>query len=175
MAVADRALAGEAHPCVRHRRRAVDGVAEEQLVVDRASLACCDVAPGEAGGNLLIGRDVRQQVASDLKNRELVEGEILVERLHDPVAVQPHLTFVVEMKAMRVAVTSVVEPVAGHLLAVVRALQQPRHQLLVGVGRTVGDEGIDLVRCRRQAGEGKRQPSDERGPVGLGIDREPLG
>ena len=155
VAVADGALAGEAHPGVRHRGRAVDGVAEEQLVVDRAALARRDVAPREPGGDLLVGRGIRQQVAGELPDRELVERKILVEGLHDPVAVEPHLPFVVEMQPVGVGIAGVVEPVAGHLLAVVRAREQFLDELGIGVGRGVGDERGHLLGRWRQAGEGE--------------------
>ena len=66
------------------------------------------------------------------------------------------------MVAVRVGVAGGVEPVDRHALAVVRRGQQAIDDLLVGVGRCVGEEGIDLGRRRRQAGQVERHAADER-------------
>ena len=173
--VADGALPRETQPHVGERGRAIDRIAEEELVVDRAPLARRDVAPREAGGRPLVARGVRQEVARDLLDGEPVEGHVGVEGAHDPVAVGPHLPLVVEMEAVRVGVAGGIEPVPGHLLAVMRAREQPIDELLVGVGRRVGGEDRDLVPRGRQAGERERRATDERGPVGLAVPRQPLG
>ena len=134
MVVAGRTLAREAHEGVGHRGRAVDGVAEEQLIVDRAPLAGRHIAPGESGGHLLLERGFGQEVAGELPDCELIVRKVVVERLHNPVAVGPHLPLVVEVEPMGVGVAGGVEPVTGHLLAVVRAIQEPLDLPLVGVG-----------------------------------------
>ncbi len=143
--VADGALAGEAEPDVRDRGRAVHGVTEEELVVDRSALAGRHVAPREAGGRLLVAAGVRQEVAGDLLDGEAVERHVGVEGLHDPVAVGPHLPLVVEVEAVRVGIAGGVEPVPGHLLAVVGAGEQAIDEPLVGVRGGIGEEDLDLV------------------------------
>ena len=72
------------------------------------------------------------------------------------------------MDAVRVGVAGGVEPVAAAVLAPVRRRQQPVDVLLVGVGRLVVDERLDVFRAGRQAGEVERQAAGEGAAVGLG-------
>ena len=174
MAVADGALAGQAHPGVGHRGGAVDGIAKQQLIVDRSPLARRHIASGESGGDLLVERGVWQQITGELFDREAIERHVGVERLHDPVAVGPHLPLVVEVETVGVGIAGDVEPVAGHLLAMMGALQQTIDHFLIRIGRRVGDEGIDLRWRRRKPRQRKRQSPDERRPVGLSVDRQAL-
>ena len=174
MAVADGALAGQAHPGIGHRGGAVDGIAKQQFLVDRSPLARRHIAAGESGGDLLVERGVWQQVTGELFDREAIERHVGVERLHDPVAVGPHLPLIVEVETVGVGIAGDVEPVAGHLLAVMGALQQTIDRFLIRIGRRVSDEGIDLGQRRRQPRQRERQSPDERRLVGLGVDRQAL-
>ena len=81
---------------------------------------------------VLVERRFGQQVAGQLLDRELVERQVAVERVDDPVAVGPHLAVVVEVDAVRVGVAGRVEPVAAAMLAPVRRRQQLVDELLVG-------------------------------------------
>ena len=63
------------------------------------------------------------------------------------------LALAVDVIAVRVGVAGGVEPGHRHPLAVVRRVQQAIDALLVGVGRLVGEERVDLGRRRRQAGQ----------------------
>ena len=72
------------------------------------------------------------------------------------------------LEAVGVGIAGGVEPVPSPALAVVRAGQEPVDQLLVGVGASVGEEGVDLLGRRREADEVEAQAADEGGPVGLG-------
>ena len=94
---------------------------------------------------------MRQQIAGELLDRELVERQIAVEGADHPVAPRPHAAIAVDVVAVRVGVAGGVEPRHGHPLAVVRRLQERVDALLVGVGRTVGEKGVELGRRRRQA------------------------
>ena len=88
----------------------------------------------EAGGDPLIGRGVRQHVAGDLFDRELIERQVFVERVDHPVAERPHRPRAVLLVAVGVRVPGQVEPAAGPALAVVRRCQQSIDQLRIGVG-----------------------------------------
>ena len=122
----------------------------------------------EAGRDLqfvAVGIDL---VAGQLLQHEAVERLVVVERLDDVVAVAPRPGAVaVVLEALGLGVAHDIEPVPAPLLAVVRGREQPIDQLLVGVGRRIVDEGIDLLRRRRQPGQVEGDPADERGPVGL--------
>ena len=84
-------------------------------------------------------------------------GMFAVEGVDHPVAVGPHLAVVVEVQAVRVAVAGGVEPVAGHVLAVAGGGEQPVDDRFVGFGPVVGEEGVDLLERRRQAGQVERR------------------
>ena len=99
---------------------------------------------------------------------ELVERQVAVEGGDHPVAPGPHGAGEVVLVAVGVGVAGAVEPVHRHALAVVRRREQPIDELLVGVGRRVGEEGVDLGERRRQAGQVEGHPADQRGAVGLG-------
>ena len=76
---------------------------------------------------------------------------------------------------MGVGIARDVEPMAGHLLAMVRARQQPIDDLLIGIRGGIGDERRHLFRGRRQPCQREADAADERRPVGLGVERQPLG
>ena len=168
MVVADRAAGGQSHPHAHGGVGTVDGVAEEEFVVDRAALAGGDVATVEAAGDALLTGGVRLQVAGELPGGEDVEGQVVVEGLHDPVAVGPHAALVVEVQAVRVGVAGGVEPAAGHVFAIARRSQEAFDDLVIGLRRGVGEEGIDLGGRRRQAGEVERHAAEQAGLVGFG-------
>ena len=90
---------------------------------------------------------IGQQVAGQLLDGELVEGQIAVEGLDHPVAVRPDLAVVVDVYAVRVAVARGVQPVPGAMFAVVGRREVAVHHSLVGVGLRVLQEGFDLRRA----------------------------
>ena len=100
-----------------------------------------------------------QQVAGDLLDDELVVGQVAVERVDDPVAIEPDAARLVLLEAVGVGVAGGVEPVPAPALAVVRRGEQPLDQLLVGVRR-----------CRRR---GTRRPprASAAGRSGRGYSR----
>ena len=107
----------------------------------------------EAGGNQLVHRRVRQQVTRDLLERELVEGQVAVERVDHPVAVGPHLAVVVDVDAMGVGIARGVQPVASAVLAVALGGEQDVKVALVGARLVVVHEGVHDLRARGQAGD----------------------
>ena len=92
----------------------------------------------------------------------------------DVVAVAPGVgPDLVELVAVGVGVAGEVEPVPAPALAVVRRREQPVDHLLVGVGRLVVEERVDLLRRRRQAGQVEGDAADECSRVagGAGVSR----
>ena len=128
----------------------------------------------EAGGDLLVERRVRQQVAGELLDRELVERHVAVEGVDHPVAPAPHRPVAVALVAVGVGVAGARRASGRHALAVARRGEQAIDHLLVGVRRLVREEGIDLRGRRRQAGQVERDAADQRRPVGLGRRRQPF-
>ena len=79
----------------------------------------------------------------------------------------PHFTLAVDMVAVRVGIAGEIEPLHGHSFTVVGRLQEPVHHLFVGIGGLIGQEGIDLGGCGRQAGQVESHPAHERNLVGF--------
>ena len=117
-----------------------------------------------------------QQVAGELLDDEPVVGQVAVEGVDDPVAIEPDVPRLVLLEPVGVGVPGRVEPVPAPALAVMGRLASRRStSLLVGVGRRVGEEGVDLRERRRQADQVEAQAADQGGPVGLGRGLQPLG
>ena len=64
------------------------------------------------------------EIAGQLQDRELVEGEITVEGVDHPLPVSPHLAEVVEVDAVGIGVAGVVEPVPRPVLTPLQAREQ---------------------------------------------------
>ena len=122
--VAARAPHRQAHERGGGRLDAIDDVLDLILVGNRPTLEVDHVVAIEARRHLLIARRVRQQVAGELLDRELIERQVAVERVDDPVAPRPHAAVAVDVVAVRVGVAGGVEPRHRHALAVARRLQQ---------------------------------------------------
>ena len=173
---------------------AADGLGEERpaddvhLLVDDVDDHLVDVllgqhlrAEGQEPGRgetreplVVAGR--RQQVAGNLLLHEPVVGLVGVERVDDPVAVAERVRVRdVLVEPVRVGVTGDVEPVPSPALAVAGRRQQPLDHPLVGVGPLVGQEGVDLGRGRRQAGQVERDPPQQLPLAGGGDRVQPLG
>ena len=120
MVVALGAVGGQAEVDPAHGLHAVSRIVGEILFDDGAAFVGGRVAALETGGDTLFFGWVRKQIASELLDGELIERLVTVERLHDPVAVGPHLTIGVEVQAMRIGVAGGVEPVTGAVFAVGR-------------------------------------------------------
>ena len=152
----------------KHRRRGVHAVHHrldaELLRVNAAFLIDLRVAM-KARGDLLLQRRVRQQIARELPDGELVEAQVAVERINDPIAVFPNLPRRVNAVAVRVGVTRGVEPPTAPALPVIRRRQQPVHPSLVGVGTRVAQKLVQFRRCRRQTEQVQTQPPNQRDAV----------
>ena len=172
--VAGRATAGQAHPDRAERLDLVLGVVRHDLLGDGAALAGGREAAAVARGHDLLEGGVREEVAADLFDRELVEGLVRLERAQHPIAVGVDVAGVVDVDAVRVGVAHRVEPVAGHLLGMLIGLEQAFDGLREGVGRAVGEEGLGLLRRRRQAGQVEVEAAEQAGLVLRGVRLEAL-
>ena len=160
-----------------HRRGGLDAVGAvlgEELFRDHAALFVDHGVAVKPGGDPLFERRVRQQVAGNLLDGELVERQVAVEGRDDPVAPRVHLAVAVHLIAVRVRKPPGVEPVEGHPLAIVGRLQQPGDDLFVRVRRRVRQESVDLGRRRRQPRQVERHAADQGGPVCLRRRRQAL-
>ena len=173
--VATRAGHGQAHERRRRRLDAVHDVLDLVLVGDRAAFEIDHVVAVESGRHLLIASRIREQIAGELLDHELVERQIPVERPDHPVAPRPHAAIAVDVVAVRVGIPGGVEPRHGHPLAIVRRLQERIDAPFVGVGRTVGEKGVELGRRRWQPRQVVGDAAKESRLVGLLRRLEALG
>ncbi len=137
---------GESQP---DRPRGVDPVdhgLDPELFAVRAAFLVDEGVAVEGGGDPLRLGGVGKQIARELFDRELIEGEVVVEGLDDPVAERPHVTVAVDGVSVGVGVAGLVEPVPAPALAVVRGRQQ-------AVDESLDARGSILAACRLEGPE----------------------
>ena len=147
---------------------AVDDILDLILVGNRPAFEIDHVVAVEAGGHLLLARGIRQQVAGQLLDGELIEWQVAVERVDDPVSPWPHPAQAVDVVAVCIRVACGIQPRHGHTLTVTRRLQQRVDATFVSVGRAIGEKAVDLCRRGRQAGEVVGHAPQQRHLVRLG-------
>ncbi len=111
------ALADGVH-AVEHRFHA------ELLRIDAALFVNHGVAQEARRYSLILSWRSGKQIAGQLFDDELIVGQIAVEGVDDPIAIEPHLPRFVFLEAVAIGVASGVEPVPAPAFAVVRAGQQ---------------------------------------------------
>ena len=146
-------------------------VGNAKFLFNNAPLFVLHVQTIERRGQLLLFGRVGQQVSGKLPRNELIERQIFVERLNYPISIGPHRTGTIGLIAMRVGITGHIEPLARQAFPVARRSQQSVDDLLVSVGRRVGQERINFGRRRwktRQI-EGDAAMRRARSASGLGV------
>ena len=115
----------------------------------------------------------RQLVAGNLPADELVVRHVLIEGLDQEIAVMIGVRpVVVLLVAVRLGKPGHVHPVPCPALAEVGRVEQPVDQPLVGVGRRVVDERVDLLGRRRQPGQVEVEPPDQHAAIGRRVRRQ---
>ena len=136
------------------------GVAE--LLLIRTAFRVGQSLAVKGSGESLVGRCIREQIAGDLLDRELVHGHVRVHRFENPVPVVPGIgTRVVFLIAVGVGVAALVQPVPPPSLPKVFRSKEPLHQRGVSIGRIVIHEGIHFGRARREPNEIIIEPLDQ--------------
>ena len=143
--VAFSAIQCEAKPRGAHRRDAILHRLHAILFFIATALVVQLGVAVEAGGDLLGQRWLRQEIAGELIDGELVEGLVPVEGIDDPFTVRPDGTRQIHLIAVGVGVARQIQPAPCHVLAVVRRREQSVHQLFVGLRRRVLHERLHLV------------------------------
>ena len=118
----------------------------------------------------------RQQIGCELLDQKLIVGQILVQGLHNPIAVpvgERVVAILGEYVPFGVGIPGDVEPISPPTLAVVQRFQQPIDQVRIGLGRRIGQKRVGLFRRRRQAGQVERGSANERATVGRKRRSEP--
>ena len=128
----------------------------------------------EAGGDDVVGRGAGEEIAGDLASREGVERQVVVEGPDHPIAIRPDPPFAVFLIAVGVGIAGQIEPSPRPAFAVARAREQPIDEFFIGIGGSVGDEGVELGRRRRQPRQIEMDAPAERGPIGLRAWPQPV-
>ncbi len=137
MVMALRALDGDAEDAFADGLHAIEhGFHAELFGVDAAFLVDHGVAQEACGDDLVLG-GVGKKIACDLVDDELVVGQVAVERVDHPVAIEPDGALLVLFVAVGIGVAGGVEPGAGPFFPVVRRFQETVYLLFVGVGAFV--------------------------------------
>ena len=162
------------HPGAEGRVHPIDDGDVAELLVDRPTLGVGHRVAVEGRCHALVRAGAGKEVAGQLERREAVEGHVGIKGPDDPVAESPDRARGIVGVAGAVGVTGEVEPLPGLMLAVAVVGQQPVDVAFVGIRRRIGDEGIDLLRRRRQADQIEGEAAGKHCPIGLGLKREPV-
>ena len=166
--VAARATHGESKPGGCRGACAVHHILHVIFLGDCAALKVDLIVAVEPARDFLFYRRVGKQVAGQLLDGELIERQVAVESVNDPITPGPHLAQAVNVIAMRIGVTGQVEPLHRHALAVVRGLQQLVYAFFVSVGRMVREKRVHLGGSGRQTRQIERNAPQQRGLVSFG-------
>ena len=132
---------GQSQPNRARCFRAVKASLDAPLFLVRATFGVGQRLPVKGRREFLHRRPVRQQVAGDLLDGELIEGHVIVDRVDDPISPAVRIgSRVVLFVAVAVRVASHVEPVPPPTFSEVRRLEQPIDEFLVGVRPRVAHE-----------------------------------
>ena len=114
-----RAAERQAEPGRAHGVHAIQYVIDARFLGVAAALAVGHVVALEAGRELLLGGRIREEVAGELFEGELVVRSVTVEGFDDPVTPRPVVASRIRLEAVGVRIAGGVEPPHGHALAVV--------------------------------------------------------
>ena len=140
--VAATTIEGEAHPGRADGFGHVHDIVDAVFFGDGSAFAVDGMVSEESGGELLLVGGIGKEVACNLPDREIIEREIAIDCIGDPVAPGPHRAFVVSLIAIGVGVAGGIEPGPGHALSKGRIGEEAIDQVFPGLGRLVGEEGF---------------------------------
>src|SRR5262249_54110291 len=105
----------------------------------------------ESNGDSIVGCCPRKQIARDLLTGELIEWQIGIDRLDDPVSPSPgEGPRKINDAAAGFSEAGPIEPMSSPSLAKMRRREQPIDQPLVGARARVGQEVTHFLLRRRQ-------------------------
>ena len=103
--------------CRFHTVRSVFG---QEFFGSHTTLLVDHVIAIKPGGHPLFDGSIRQQVAGDLFDGELVEALVVIKRANHPVAPRIQRAVAVHLIAVAVGIAGAIKPIHGHALAVMR-------------------------------------------------------
>ena len=139
------ALGGEAENGFPDGIDAVENALDAELLGLRAALLVGHRVAQESGGDAVVLRGVRQEIAGDLFHNELIVGHVRVHRGDDPIPVEMMIAWQVFLVAGGIRVAGGIQPLARPALTEVRAGDQAPG---LGIRRSVLG---NLLQGRRQS------------------------
>src|SRR3984957_17524441 len=133
-----------------------------KLFGKRATLAAADAGPCIGRSHQRIQSLVRQHVSGKLLNDEPVEMLVLVVGADHVIAIGPDVAEVVDVKAMRIAVTSDVQPIMRAMFSISWAREQSINNLFICVRRIVAHKRLNLLGSWRQTSQVIRDAPNQR-------------
>ena len=122
----------------------------------------------KARRDLLFKRRLLQQVSGQLLDRELIERQVAINRVNDPLAKYPGMRpQTVSQITLAVGIPGEVQPVPPPTLAVMGRIQQLINQPFVRLRFQVRDELFHGIRCRRKPREVQIQTPNQRATICL--------
>ncbi len=166
MVVTAAALEGESQKRRPHRIDAIGDISHAELFFDDTPFFILHMQSIEGGRQTLSFGGLRQQIPRQLPGQKLIERQVLIEGLNDPVAIRPDGSKAVHLIAMGIGVPGNIQPLDRHPLTIAWRIEQSIDQSFIGLRSVIREERINLGQGRREAGEIKRQPSYQCGPGG---------
>ena len=135
---------------------AVENAFEAELLDDDGAFFVDHAVAHESAGDELVLGAVGDEIAGELFDQKLVIGHVGVERIDDPVAIDPLFARLVLFETIGVSVARDIEPLAGPFFAEGRSAHEFVDQSVntrLGLGAVSFDEGFDFLRAGRESNE----------------------
>src|SRR6185436_13269382 len=94
------AAQGSSHPGIGSRLDPIHDILDLIFFGDGTTLEIDHVVSVKPGGNLLFVGSVGQEIAGQLLDRKLVERQVTIECVYNPVAPAPHIAVTVDVVAV---------------------------------------------------------------------------
>ena len=129
-----RALHRQSEPGCGSRRGTINHALGSILFRINATLTVEESLAMKSSSEMLFGRRIRDQVAGDLLDRELIEGLVAIERINHPLAPHPGVAAgIVFFITIRVGVACLIQPVARPAFTEMGRCQVMVYDLLIGI------------------------------------------
>ena len=169
MRVAARAADGESEPDGPRCLRAIHHGLDAELLLICAALGVGQCLPVKRGGDDLLRFGIRQKIAGNLLNAELVKGHVVIHRADHPVAVAPGIgPGPVFFITIRVGIARCIQPVTAPALAIVRIRQHAIDHGFISARGVILHKRIHGLRRGRQTKQVVVNALDECVAVGFG-------
>ena len=168
MIVTTGAFQGQAQKRRAESVGAIRHIFHAELFRHAAALDLLRMKAIEGRGEDLFPAGAGQQIARELPENKGVVGQILIEGIDHPIAPRPDASVSIDLVPIGIGIAGDVQPLRGHPFPIGLSLQQVVHQGLVGPGRSIVKEGVNLRQRGWQSGQIKADTPNQALLGGLG-------